>query len=164
MQILEALWKPPSASDKPKDTSGAATDKQLSAADKEKIDAMNDKLNYAGYEVLIRVVASSSAPARAQVLLSNLVAAFAMFDSPAKNGFQFTPARDIEKFVTSYIFRFFPQENSENILNTIELATIFHLPDQTAMPSSAVDMAPARVTSIFPPALRWVSYPLAAAC
>lgn len=139
MQILEALWKPPSASDKPKDTSGAATDKQLSAADKEKIDAMNDKLNYAGYEVLIRVVASSSAPARAQVLLSNLVAAFAMFDSPAKNGFQFTPARDIEKFVTSYIFRFFPQENSENILNTIELATIFHLPDQTAMPSSAVE-------------------------
>lgn len=140
-QILEALWKPPSAGsgDRLKDTNGATTDKQLSGSDKEKVDAMNEKLKYSGYEVLIRVVTSSSIPARAQVLLSNVVAAFALFDSPSKNGFQFTPARDVEKFVTSYIFRFFPQENNKNILNTIEIATVFHLPDQTAVPSSAVE-------------------------
>ncbi len=138
-QILEALWKPPSSSDKPMDTSGANTEKQLSASDKEKVEALQEKTRYAGYEVLVRVVASSSTAARSQVLLGNVVSAFALFDSPTKNGFTFTPARNIEQFVTAYIFRFFPQEVNRNILNTVELATLFHLPDQNNIPSSQVE-------------------------
>ena len=139
-QMLEVLWKPPSSSkDKPQDTSGATTDKQLSGADKEKVDAMEEKMRYAGYEVLVRVVASSSTASRSQALLSNIVSAFSLFDSPTKNGFTFTPARDIEHFVTSYIMRFFPAEINSNILNTVELATIFHLPDQNNIPSSQVE-------------------------
>jgi hypothetical protein len=139
-QILEALWKPPSSGDnKPKDTAGATTDKQLSGADKEKIDAMDEKMRYAGYETLVRVIVSSPTAVRSQALLSNIVAAFSLFDSPTKNGFKFTPAQNIENFATSYIFRFFPAEIKQNILNTIELATIFHLPDQTNLPSSAVE-------------------------
>lgn len=138
-QILEALWKPPSTSDKPKDTNGASTDKSLSGADKEKIDAMDEKMRYSGYETLVRVVVSSPTAVRSQALLGNVVAAFALFDSPTKNGFKFTPAQNIENFTTSYIFRFFPPEIKQNILNTIELATIFHLPDQNNIPSSAVE-------------------------
>ena len=139
VQLLEALWKPPSASDKPKDTNGATADKEVSGIDKAKIEAMEDKTRYAGYEVLIRVVASSSTSARSQILLGNVVSAFALFDSPTKNGFTFTPAHDIEQFVTAYIFRFFPPEMKSNILNTVELATIFHLPDQNSVPSSQVE-------------------------
>ena len=138
-QILEALWKPPSTSDKPTDTSGAATDKQLSGSDKEKIDAMNEKIRYAGYETLVRVVVSSPTAVRSQALLGNIVSSFVLFDSPTKNGFQFTPAQNVENLVTSYIFRFFPAEVQQNILNTVELATIFHLPDQNSIPSSAVE-------------------------
>ena len=138
-RAIEVLWDPPYSNEKPKDTSGASTEKTLSSADQAQIEAMEDKIKYAGYEVLIRVVASSNTAARSQSLLGNVISAFSMFDSPAKNGFTFVPTRNIESFVTSYIFRFFPAELKNTILNTIELATVFHLPDQNNIPSSMVE-------------------------
>ncbi len=136
-QLLEVLWKPPDTNKNGEPVTNEA--KPLSGTDQAKVEAMEEKSRYAGYEVLVRVVASSSTSARSQVLLSNIIAAFAMFDSPTKNGFTFTPTRNIEQFVTSYIFRFFPAEVNTNILNTVELATLFHLPDQTNIPSSQVE-------------------------
>lgn len=136
-QLLEVLWKPPDTNKNGEPVSNE--NKPLSGTDQSKVEAMEEKSRYAGYEVLVRVVASSSTSARSQVLLSNIIAAFAMFDSPTKNGFTFTPTRNIEQFVTSYIFRFFPPELNSNILNTVELATLFHLPDQSNIPSSQVE-------------------------
>lgn len=128
--LLEALWKAPEQKEaKPED-------KQLSSLEQATVDALEDKTRYPGYEVLIRVVASSNTSARSQVLLKNVVAAFALFDSPGKNGFKFSLAKNMESFVTSFIFRFFPQEVKQNILNSVELATIFHLPDQRNIPTS----------------------------
>lgn len=128
--LLEALWKAPEQKEvKPED-------RQLSNLEQATIDALEDKTRHPGYEVLIRVVASSNTAARSQVLLKNVVAAFALFDSPGKNGFKFNLAKNIESFVTSFIFRFFPQDIKQNILNSVELATIFHLPDQKNIPTS----------------------------
>ncbi|MCL2451636.1 TraM recognition domain-containing protein [Candidatus Saccharibacteria bacterium] len=143
-RAIEVLWEPPYSKEKPKDTSGASTEKTLSGADQAQIEAMEDKIKYAGYEVLIRVVASSNVAARSQALLGNVVSAFSMFDSPAKNGFTFMPTRNIESFVTSYIFRFFPAELKSTVLNTVELATVFHLPDQSNIPSSMVERQKAK--------------------
>lgn len=128
--LLEALWKAPEQKDvKPED-------KQLTSLEQATVDALEDKTRYPGYEVLIRVVASSNTSARSQVLLKNVVAAFALFESPGKNGFKFSVAKNVESFVTSFIFRFFPQDVRQNILNSVELATIFHLPDQRNIPTS----------------------------
>jgi hypothetical protein len=128
--LLEALWKAPEQKEtKPED-------KQLSSLEQATVDALEDKTRHPGYEVLIRVVASSNTAARSQVLLKNVVAAFSLFDSPGKNGFKFSLAKNMESFVTSFIFRFFPQEIKQNILNSVELATIFHLPDQRNIPTS----------------------------
>lgn len=128
--LLEALWKAPEQKEaKPED-------KQLSNLEQATVDALEDKTRHPGYEVLIRVVASSNTAARSQVLLKNVVAAFALFDSPGKNGFKFNLAKNIESFVTAFIFRFFPQDVRQNILNSVELATIFHLPDQRNIPTS----------------------------
>ncbi len=138
-QLLEVLWKPPDTKTDKNGEPVSSENKPLSGTDQTKVEAMEEKSRYAGYEVLVRVVASSSTSARSQVLLSNIIAAFAMFDSPTKNGFTFTPTRNIEQFVTSYIFRFFPPELNSNILNTVELATLFHLPDQSNIPSSQVE-------------------------
>ncbi len=112
---------------------------QLSSMEQSILDSIDDKTRYPGYEVLIRVVASSNISQRAQAILSNVVATFALFDSPGKNGFKFTPARDIEKFVTAYILRFFPQENNQSILNSVELSTLFHFPDQKNIPTSQLE-------------------------
>lgn len=131
-ELLQALWKAPEEKDvKPED-------RQLTTLEQATVDALEEKTRHPGYEVLIRVVTSSNTASRSQALLKNLVAAFSLFDSPGKNGFKFTPAKNIESFVTAFIFRFFPQEIRSNILNSVELATIFHLPSQKDIPSSQV--------------------------
>ena len=132
--IMEALWKPPESSEK----SDNPEEKQLSNLDRSKVEAIEGKTRYPGYETLIRVVVSSNTAARSQTLLKNVISAFSLFDSPSNNGFKFTLTRNIEELVTSYIFRFFPQGVNSSILNTIELATLFHLPDQKSIPTSQV--------------------------
>ncbi len=128
--VAGALWKPPESKEtKPED-------KQLSALEQATVDAIEDKTRHPGYEVLVRVVASSNTSARSQAILKNIVAAFSLFDSPSKNGFRFTLSKNIEEFVTAFIFRFFPQEMRQNIMNSVELATIFHFPDQRNTPTS----------------------------
>ena len=128
------LFRSPPESDdkKPEDK------KPLNSVEQATVDAIQEKTRYPGYEVLIRAVVSSNTAARSQVILKNIVAAFALFDSPTFNGFKFTLAKNIEELTSSYIFRFFPQQVNKNILNSVELATIFHLPDQNSIPSSQV--------------------------
>lgn len=126
-----AFVKPPEAKDdKPKEP------KELSALEQQVLDSIDDKTRHPGYEVLIRVVASSNISSRAQAILANINATFSLFDAPGKNGFKYTPAKDMESFVTSYIMRFFPQNKRKNILNSVELATLFHFPDEQNTPTS----------------------------
>ncbi len=132
-EISEALWKPPTAKElKPED-------KQLSSLEQATVDAIEDKTRHPGYEVLVRIIASSNTAARSQAVLKNLVAVFALFDSPSKNGFKFSPTKNVEDFVTAFIFRFFPQELNQNILNSVELATVFHFPDQRSTSTSQLE-------------------------
>lgn len=133
-QIATAVVKPPE--DKGKD---GGDDPKLSSHEQNTLDAIDQKTAYPGYEVLIRVVVSSNISQRAQAILGNVVAAFALFDAPGRNGFKYTSSKDIESFVTAYILRFFPPENNTNILNTVELATIFHFPDQKNIPTSQLE-------------------------
>lgn len=128
--VGEALWKPPEAKEvKPED-------KQLSSLEQARVDSIEEKTRHPGYEVIVRVVASSNTAARSQIILSNIIAAFALLDSPGRNGFKFVPAKVMDSFVTAFIFRFFPPEINQNILNSVELATIFHFPDQRNTPTS----------------------------
>lgn len=113
--------------------------KELSSLDQHIYDSIDDKTRHAGFEILIRVVASSNISQRAQAILNNVVATFALFDAPGKNGFKYTPAKDIERFIAAYILRFFPQENNQSILNAVELATLFHFPDQKNIPTSQLE-------------------------
>lgn len=132
--IMEALWKPPESSD----SKSKMDDKSLNAVEQSMVEAIQEKTRYPGYEVLIRIVVSSNTAARSQALLKNIVSAFALFDSPTFNGFKFNLSKSIEELTTAYIFRFFPQQINQNILNSVELATIFHLPDQNSIPTSQV--------------------------
>ena len=131
--MAELLWKPP---EKPEEKK--PEEKQLTSLEEETIKVIEEKTRYPGYEVLVRVVVSSNTTEHSQSLLKNIVAAFALFDSPSYNGFRFSPSKDVEELVTAFIFRFFPQTVKANILNSVEMATIFHLPDQNSIPTSKV--------------------------
>lgn len=131
-EIMEVLWKPPEFQAK----EVKPEEKQLSSLEQSIIEEIEEKTRYPGYETLIRVVVSSNTAARSQALLKSVVASFSLFDSTNNNGLKFNPSKNIEELVTSYIFRFFPQSVNKNILNSVELATIFHLPDQSNIPTS----------------------------
>lgn len=130
---MEALWKPPEESG-----GGDSHSKPLSSHEESLVASVEDKTRKSGFETLIRIVTSSNVADRSQTLLNNIVASFAIFDAPGKNGFKFSPAQDIESFVTAYILKFFPASNSHNILNSTELATLFHFPQQNDIPTSQV--------------------------
>lgn len=136
LNFAQALWKPPEGKS---GDGGHKESPELSNMDQGILDAIDDKTRHAGYETLIRVVASSNISQKADAILKNVIAAFALYDAPGKNGFKYTPAKDIEQFVTAYILRFFPQEHSQNVLNAVELAGIFHFPDQKNIPTSQVE-------------------------
>lgn len=131
--VATAIVKPPDTGEKKDEP------KELSGLDQAAIQAIEDKTKQPGFEVMIRVVASSNISHRAQTILNNIVATFSLYDAPGKNGFKFVPARDLDSFLTGYILRFFPQDKAKNILNAMELATLFHFPDQSNIPTSQLE-------------------------
>ena len=133
-QFLTAFVKTPES--KPKNQE---SQKELSSLDQANLDAIDDKTRYPGFEVQIRIVASSNIDKRAQTILSNIVAAFSLFNAPNRNGFKYKPANNIQEFVTAYIMRFFPQNLKNTLLNSVELSTIFHFPDQNNIPTSQLE-------------------------
>jgi len=109
---------------------------ELSSLDQATLDAIDEKTRHPGFEVVIRLVVSSNVTQRAQAILGNIVASFSLYDAPGKNGFKYAPAKDIDALTTAYILRLFPQQHNRNILNAVELATLFHFPDERAIPTS----------------------------
>lgn len=134
-QLFTAPVKPPEA----KGDDPLKDNKPVSGSNQAKAEAIDEKARHGGYEVLIRVVASSNISHRSQVILNNIVSVFSLYDSPGRNGFKFLPAKDIDAFVLAYILRFFPPEQRKSILNDVELATIFHLPDSSNVPTTQLE-------------------------
>ena len=133
-EVFKAPFQPPEESKGPDSKS-----KDISGNDQALVEAIESKVQHAAYEVLIRVVASSNVSQRAQAIYSNLIASFALFDAPGRNGFKHVPAKNMESFVTAYIMRFFPPENNKMVLNTIEMASLFHFPDQSNIPTTQLE-------------------------
>jgi hypothetical protein len=133
-QIFTAPVKPPEAKE-----DSYKPDKPVSGTNQARADAVDEKARHSGYEVMIRVVASSNISHRSQVILNNIIGVFSLFDAPGRNGFKFVPARDIDSFVLAYVLRFFPPEYRRCVLNDVELATIFHLPDSSNVPTTQLD-------------------------
>jgi hypothetical protein len=103
------------------------------------IESIEEKTKHPGFEVLIRVIVSTQSVARSQQLLRDISTAFALFEKPGLNGFKFLPALDVQGLVTAFIFRFFPAELRSNVLNSVELATLFHLPDSQFTPAASIE-------------------------
>ncbi len=134
-QMFTALSQPPEEKSGGGDSGGS----DLSPMDQNILNSIDEKTSNPGFETLVRVVASSDTREKSQSILSNMTAAFSLFDAPGRNGFYFTPAKDMESFITAYILRIFPQATNKNILNTVELATLYHFPDQKNIPTSQLE-------------------------
>ena len=133
MDVIRAPWEVPSEHEKHEETN------QITNVKQDEITAIANKMRYPAFETLIRLVASSDSKARSDAILGGLISGFAQFNSPEYNSFKVNMFKDPEKLAIDYTFRFFPMKIKSNILNSIELASIYHLPEQDAIPSSSVE-------------------------
>ncbi len=131
-QIIQALSSPPDTNSAEKKDNRP----ELSSLDQAVLDSVDDKTRYQAYETLIRVVVSSNVAQRSQAILANITASFTLFDAPGKNGFKFVPSEHVDSLVDDYLLRLFPQSKRNMVLNSVELATLFHFPDQRNIPTS----------------------------
>ncbi len=133
MDVIRAPWEVPSEHEKHEETT------QITNVKQDEITAIAGKMRYPAFETLIRLVASSENKARSDAILGGLISGFAQFNSPEYNSFKVNMFKDPEKLAIDYTFRFFPMKIKSNILNSVELASIYHLPEQDAIPSSSVE-------------------------
>ncbi len=92
-------------------------------------DAIQSKIQKQPFETNIRVVASAQSKERAQDIVDHLVGAFNQFSLSAVNSLEPRSVTEkyLKKFVYEVSFRIF-NERQANILNTEELASIYHFP------------------------------------
>jgi hypothetical protein len=103
---------------------------QLTPEEQELVKAIEAKTNKAGFKVNIRLVASANTQHRADEILAHLENSFAQFEYPGSNHLSVAKRMKEKKISFDYIFRSF-DEDHELILNTEEIASIFHFPIST---------------------------------
>ena len=133
IDVIRAPWEVPGEHEKSEEKEIVTNVKQ------DEITAITNKMRYPAFETLIRVIASSASQPRSEAIMGGIVSAFSQFSSPTLNGFKVNAMKDPKKLVIDYTFRFFPVRMTSNILNSVELASIYHLPEQSAIPSSNVE-------------------------
>ncbi len=103
---------------------------QLTPEEQELVKAIEGKSNKTGFRVNLRLLASAKTQERAEEILAHLENAFSQFENPATNSFIIKRRVKLKKIAFHYIFRNFNEENAM-ILNTEEIASIFHFPIST---------------------------------
>jgi len=92
-------------------------------------DAISSKIQKQPFEVNIRLVASADSQGRADDILGHLIGSFSQFSLSATNSLEPTIIKpnSLRKFIYDFSFRIF-NSGQRNILNTEELASIYHFP------------------------------------
>lgn len=99
--------------------------------DPKRLDAIETKASKPGFVTSIRIVVSSPTVEGANSHLTNIVGAFAQFASPT-NSFKRTRIFFKQLFMIDFIYRYIPLFHRNTcVLNSEELATIFHFPNKT---------------------------------
>ncbi|MDE2312392.1 MAG: type IV secretion system DNA-binding domain-containing protein [Patescibacteria group bacterium] len=110
-----------------KDLSGYASPIQLTPMQQEIVKKLEEKASRPGYKINVRLVASSSDAASAKSHMKNLLAGFLQFNMPPFNGLR-VRRKNKNDVLKDYIFRVFRDSGRRNIVNTEELASLWHLP------------------------------------
>ncbi len=116
---------------KQKESESPGEGKKPKVIDHKSLDAISTKAEKMGFRVSLRIVVSAPDEYRAKSHLTNIVSAFSQYTSSynhfSKNKIWFKQA-----FMVDFLYRYFPFFGQGTfVLNTEELATIFHFPNKT---------------------------------
>ncbi len=103
---------------------------ETSALTQDRAKTVDEKWDKTWYEVAIRIITTWNKKASVRSNLTNIISAFSQFSYPDFNKFWSTTKHSHDKLIKNYIYRFFrkPFWKEKMILNTEEIASLFHLP------------------------------------
>lgn len=103
---------------------------QVSDLQREQIKAIEEKTSKVAFDTVVRLVAASTDKARAEAQLHSMISTFAQFEDPNINGLSAQYNAKYAKMpVKAFLSRAFDGYGKPYILNTEELAGIFHFPN-----------------------------------
>lgn len=125
VSLLTEFFK--SSAQKPNDVQNMQKKEQ--GFDQVGYDAIQSKIQKQPFETNIRLVASAPSLERAEDILNHLIGAFSQFSLSVANSLEPVEVKGggLKNFVYDFSFRIF-NEKQKNILNTEELASIYHFP------------------------------------
>lgn len=89
---------------------------------------MKEKVKKTGYAVSIRIITTGNDEEAVYAELQNIISAFSQFASPTYNKLKPVKRKSLSILVRHYIFRQFAWWQKNSIMNSEELATLFHFP------------------------------------
>lgn len=101
--------------------------KRLTSVQEEVVTAIENKANKPGFEVVIRLVAAAPDENEAKAHVRTLVGSFLQFGATELNSFELEKTDEAD-IIRHYVMRQFGAPKKATILNSEELATLFHLP------------------------------------
>jgi hypothetical protein len=89
---------------------------------------MKEKVKKTGYKIAIRIITTGNSVEDTEAELANIISAFSQFTSPAYNKFKAVKRKSLSLLIEHYIFRQFAWWQKAPVLNSEELATLYHFP------------------------------------
>ncbi len=114
----------------PEENNSIKNENETSALTQERAKTVDEKADKTGYEAVIRVITTWNDKSMVEAELKNIISSFTQFSHPDFNKFKFTLRHSPKTILKNYIFRFMskPIWLRKMILNTEEIASIFHFP------------------------------------
>ncbi|HMQ01610.1 MAG TPA: type IV secretion system DNA-binding domain-containing protein [Candidatus Doudnabacteria bacterium] len=109
------------------DLSGRYSAINLTPMQQEMVKRFEEKASRPGFFTNIRIITASKTPGTAKAHLHNLTSSFLGYNMPPFNGFRLKK-RKKKRIVKDYIFRIYRRYGRKMVLNTEELASLWHLP------------------------------------
>ena len=126
IQILGALWTPPTGSGEKVTADGKTVKVEISERDKTRISKAEEKATKLGYQVKIRLAYLGADEISAKLNMQALIGTFKQYNSTNLNGFKMLGSTFEPEALDSYKLRQFTDDGF--ILNISELASVYHLP------------------------------------
>ena len=109
------------------DLTGRYSPINLTPMQQEIVKRLEEKASRPGFKTNIRIITSSNIPGNARLHMHNIVSSFLQYNMPPFNGFRMRKRKKADS-LKDFIFRVFRDYGKKTILNTEELASLWHLP------------------------------------
>jgi len=106
--------------------------KQPSIVDEESIKLLEKKISKPLVKVNFRVLISTTNQFQTSAIFDSIAGSFGQFEAPLKNKLKIVKVKNFQKFAYQFSFRQY-DESQTMILNTEELAGLFHLPTSSIL-------------------------------